>query len=371
MPQRELWMSFIAANKAYENWLRNQCAVVETDLTRKHTRMEEDAFHFLRATCFRWSAQILERLPQLASAPAVLSVGDCHSEYFGTWRDGESRLVWGINDFDDAAEMPYPLDLVRLATSVHLAEKRKVSSKEAAEAILDGYLKGIEQPRPALIDELDNPDKWMREYIEVSDDKRLDFWDELEMLPAADPPPQVAEILKKSLPPHATVEKFAPRPRQGGGSLGRPRYIVVARHRGGRVVREAEALVPSSWDFSHGTASARSRLLTLAKSEYRSPDPFLKVYEQAYVVRRLWPDSRKMDLGEAPGRHLSIMLLQAMGRDIGATHAAAPKETVKGILADLSERSADWLQRAAKSAAGMVKDDHAEWRAGRKSKSNG
>ena len=78
-----------------------------------------------------------------------------------------------------------------------------------------------------------------------------------------------------------------------------------------------------------------------------------------------------MDLGEAPGRHLSIKLLQAMGRDIGATYAAAPKETVKRILADLSERSADWLQRAAKGAASMVKDDHAEWRAGRNGKSNG
>ena len=62
MPQRELWMSFIAANKAYENWLRNQCAVVETDLTRKHTRMEKDAFHFLRATCFT------DRRPEESSA---------------------------------------------------------------------------------------------------------------------------------------------------------------------------------------------------------------------------------------------------------------------------------------------------------------
>ena len=31
-----------------------------------------------------------------------LSVGDLHVENFGTWRDSEGRLIWGINDFDEA-----------------------------------------------------------------------------------------------------------------------------------------------------------------------------------------------------------------------------------------------------------------------------
>ena len=34
--------------------------------------------------------------------PAVLAVGDLHTENFGTWRDAEGRLIWGINDFDEA-----------------------------------------------------------------------------------------------------------------------------------------------------------------------------------------------------------------------------------------------------------------------------
>ena len=83
--------------------------------------MRDSAFAFLRATYWRWAETILEVCPDLANAPAVLAVGDTHLENFGTWHDGEGRLVWGVNDYDEAAEMPYILDLVRLATSATLA----------------------------------------------------------------------------------------------------------------------------------------------------------------------------------------------------------------------------------------------------------
>ena len=68
-------------------------------------------------------------LPRIGDAPSVLAVGDIHIENFGTWRDEEGRLVWGVNDFDEAAEMPYVLDLVRLATSAALALRNGGSSR--------------------------------------------------------------------------------------------------------------------------------------------------------------------------------------------------------------------------------------------------
>ena len=67
---------------------------------------------------------ILNVCPDLANAPSVLAVGDIHLENFGTWRDAEGRLVWGVNDYDEAAEMPYILDLVRLAVSALASSKR-------------------------------------------------------------------------------------------------------------------------------------------------------------------------------------------------------------------------------------------------------
>ena len=110
-------MSFIDENERFEAWLRQQCPVVEDDLKRKHKKMSRDPFSFLRATFFRWSSQIEELCPDLKGAPALLAVGDSHVENFGTWRDSEARLVWGVNDFDDAANIPYVFDLVRLATA--------------------------------------------------------------------------------------------------------------------------------------------------------------------------------------------------------------------------------------------------------------
>ncbi len=111
-------MSFKADNRAYEDVAAGRNATWSSaDLDCKHDRMKKNAFMFLRATFFRWARRIETVCPELAGAPAVLSVGDLHVENFGTWRDAEGRLVWGINDFDEAAEIPYPFDLVRLATS--------------------------------------------------------------------------------------------------------------------------------------------------------------------------------------------------------------------------------------------------------------
>jgi len=44
--------------------------------------------------------------------------------------------VWsgGVNDFDEAAVMPYPLDLVRLAASIRLAPGGSISNQATAVA---------------------------------------------------------------------------------------------------------------------------------------------------------------------------------------------------------------------------------------------
>ncbi len=73
--------------------------------------MTKDVFSFLRATFYRWVVLFPQTCPELAAAPALLGVGDLHVENFGTWRDGEGRLIWGINDFDEACTLAYTSDL--------------------------------------------------------------------------------------------------------------------------------------------------------------------------------------------------------------------------------------------------------------------
>src|SRR5262245_45736128 len=95
------------ATNSYEAWLAQHTRIVEADLRLKHQQMSADIFDFMRATFYRWLELWSERCADLAKAPTVLAVGDLHVENFGTWRDAEGRLVWGINDFDEAFELPY------------------------------------------------------------------------------------------------------------------------------------------------------------------------------------------------------------------------------------------------------------------------
>src|SRR6195256_6741362 len=114
-------MNIVKATKKYEAWLALQTPIVGPDLEIKHEEMAKSVFSFLRATFYRWVQVWPEVCPESYKAPRVLGVGDLHVENFGTWRDSDGRLVWGINDFDEADHYPHTSDLVRLATSALLA----------------------------------------------------------------------------------------------------------------------------------------------------------------------------------------------------------------------------------------------------------
>src|SRR5476649_440414 len=114
-------MNIVQATRQFEAWLRRHIPVVEADLAYKHEQMRADPFLFFRATFYRWAQLWPEHCPTLAQSPEVLAVGDLHIENFGTWRDAEGRLVWGVNDVDEVCRLPYTQDLVRLATSACLA----------------------------------------------------------------------------------------------------------------------------------------------------------------------------------------------------------------------------------------------------------
>src|SRR5262245_19285428 len=136
----------VNATRAYETWLAGHMPLMRSDLRTKHQRMRESAFVFLRATFYRWMQWWPLVCAQAADAPKILAIGDLHLENFGTWRDTEARLNWGVNDFDEAAVLPYTNDLVRLAVSAVLASREEhitISLDAVAEAVLDGYEEGV------------------------------------------------------------------------------------------------------------------------------------------------------------------------------------------------------------------------------------
>src|SRR6187200_311442 len=141
-------MDIVAATREYEDWLaaRLPAPVYQPDLHYKHGRMA-DPFAFFRGTYYRWAQRWAAAAGPLADAPRVLAVGDLHVENFGTWRDADGRLCWGVNDFDEADELPYTNDLVRLATSARFARSSgttDIKTSTACESILAGYRKALE-----------------------------------------------------------------------------------------------------------------------------------------------------------------------------------------------------------------------------------
>ena len=344
---------FVAVNKQYEKWLKERCDLVKSDLHHKHHRMTKNAFVFLRATFYRWATQIETKCPNLKTAPQVHAVGDLHTENFGVWRDADGRLVWGINDFDDADTMPYVYDLVRLTTSAALAGR---SLNQAAAAILHGYQRGLEKPRPTLVLQTA---RWMLPLIRSSGENFYPDLSDPEKCPLATPPDKVVRALRKSLPSHTSSPEFRARLKVGGGGLGRPRYVAIADWQGGLVVREAKAWVPSAWSWAKGRATKPKVFLSEARGANRSPDPILDVRSH-FIIRRLAADSQKIDLGDDPSANLTESVLDAMGFETAAIHATNPA-AVEALERDLIERPKHWLVDAAKTMRAAVEEDHRSW----------
>ena len=117
----------------------------------------------------------------------MLAVGDLHVENFGTWRDTEGRLVWGVNDFDEVAEMPYAVDLVRLVTSAILAQRENglaIDGSSAATAVLDGYSEFLAAGGTPFILEEGHPG--LREMALGAERDPVKFWSKLTALPRRD-----------------------------------------------------------------------------------------------------------------------------------------------------------------------------------------
>ncbi|MCW5745244.1 MAG: DUF2252 family protein [Alphaproteobacteria bacterium] len=351
------------STQAYEDWLRDQLpdAVVAADLKRKHKKMAKNAVAFLRATYWRWAETVLDVCPELAGALPVLAVGDIHLENFGTWRDADGRLVWGVNDYDEAAEMPFVLDLVRLASSALLARRAgDIAADEICRRLAAGYLDGLTAPRPLV---LDRDHKWLRARVIVPERARSAFWDDLgdkkKMKDDTEPPPRFVAALRAAFPEPPATMSIARRV-AGCGSLGRLRLAAVALWRGAPLVREAKALTASAWSRPAGRAVGGILCHTIATGRFRAPDPWTRLHGDV-MVRRLSPNNRKIELKDNRATLLRGRMLQAMGHDLAAIHLGAADRR-EALLADLRQRGKRWLYDAAVKMARAVEAEHAAFK---------
>ena len=352
-------MNIRKASDRYEAWLGRHLTLITEDLKLKHREMRSQPFSFLRATYYRWAQIFPEACDELAKAPKALAVGDLHVENFGTWRDAEGRLIWGINDFDEAWLLPYTHDLVRLATSAQLA-KMGCDAKEGIGAILKGYREGAAAGgRPFALAEHHSA---LRHMATTRLHDVAAYWEKLLGLPQlkTKPPAGASKAIDRMMPERRLPWRLAHRV-AGLGSLGRERYLAVAQWRGGSVAREAKALAPSAcvWAAA-GKGTAPIRYQEILERAVRCPDPFVRL-QKRWIVRRLAPDCSRIELAALPAERDSLRLLQAMGWETANIHLGTLAPRV--LLEDLKKRPRGWLFQAARRMEQAVLTDFADYSA--------
>jgi len=356
-------MNVVKATRQFEDWLGHHTDIVKKDLDFKHTNMKAAVFPFLRATYYRWAQVWPQVCPELAKSPHVLAVGDLHVENFGTWRDVEGRLIWGVNDFDEAYPMAYANDLVRLAVSAHLASEvghLPLKRKDICDTILGGYRDGLRsEGKPFVLEE--NND-WLRQ-IAVSELRDpVHFWAKMDALPTvkSGAPLSAIDAIEHLMPSRDLSYRLTHRI-AGLGSLGHQRYVALSEWHGGRIAREAKALVSSACYWACGHEGPSDILYQMIVSRaVRCLDPFVQLRGR-WIVRRLSPHCSRIELTTLKAHAAETRLLHAMGYETANVHLGT-RSARKTILRHMERQKGKWLHNATEKMLGAVREDWRVWK---------
>jgi uncharacterized protein (DUF2252 family) len=359
-------MSIHSATQSFETWIASQVGLDRGDLRHKHTAMGAGPFPFLRATYYYWAQRFPKVCPELAKAPTVVAVGDLHIENYGTWRDNWGRMVWGINDFDEAYPRPYTHDLVRLATSALLAARHTglaAKSRGICECLLGDYRSGLKAGGRPFVAGAEH--SWVLQIQRAKSRDPIEFWKRYRKMPRVRTvPAEATRLLEATAPaPHlrpTIVHRIA-----GMGNLGKPRYTAISEWHGAPAAWEVKALTLSAaaWASNQKRGPFYRQIISRA---VRTPDPSVHVAD-AWISRRLAPDCQRIELAAITDLLQEKILLTAMGFELANVHLGSTK-SIAAVQKDLRHRPANWLRNAAK----LMRDDTiTAWEAWQKRKPAG
>ena len=355
-------MNIFKATADFERWLAKRLPIIRQDIALKHTHMAEAVFPFFRATFYRWLQHWPEVCTDLAKAPTVLAIGDLHVENFGTWRDEEGRLIWGVNDLDEAWPASYALDLVRLTTSAFLAiagEHLGLTRRVAAEAIEEGYRDSLAAGGKAFV--LAEHHQWLRLLATSKLRDPVRFWEKMQQCaPLTAKPPQEARKLIEESFPQPRREYLLKRRIAGLGSLGHPRILALSSWQGAFIAREAKGIRTSAWAWCRGISSDEIYGAKLVESAIRVKDPCVH-FRGHWLVRRLAPDCSRIELASLPRERDEARLLYDMGWETANMHFGSPK-AIPNVKHDLDARRGKWLHKASKAMFKITLKDWETWR---------
>jgi hypothetical protein len=234
-----------------------------------------------------------------------------------------------------------------------------IKEKDICDSILDGYRESMREKGRAFV--LGENNKWLRQIAENELRDPVRFWTKMDGLPTwkGEVPVSALEAIEHLLPARDISFRIAHRV-AGLGSLGHQRFVAIAEWHGGRIAREAKALVSSAcyWASDHAGPTEILYQAIISRA-VRCPDPFVQLRGR-WIVRRLGPHCSRIEIvtmGEsAPALHL----LHAMGWETANIHLGSPARKV--ILSNLERQKAKWLHQATADMLKAVRSDWETWK---------
>jgi uncharacterized protein (DUF2252 family) len=374
-------------------------------LARKYALMAASPFAFYRGSCELFFDTWPKRSP-LDHTPPVWACGDLHFENFGSYK-GDNRLVYfDLNDFDEAALLPFGWELTRFVGSV-LVGASAIGAKKSdamalarcyldafAEALASGKARWLERETASgmareLLDavRLRKRKKLIAKRTEMRGGRRRLVIDGEKTLAATKSEAKraraiVAKIAKSDAHREFFTVLDVARRIAGTGSLGLDRWVVLVEGNGGPAghylidVKEARPSAPAAHSRYRQPrwASDAARIVAVQQRVQAVMPALLHAVTNggsSFVVRELQPSQDRLRLESANAdvaRLREAMTAMAQLTAWGALRAGGRQgsATIDELLAFAAERrwKAEVLDTARRVAAQTLMD-WKEFRAGR------
>ena len=387
----------------------------------KFRKMAADPFAFYRGSACVFYADIVERKDRWADerTSRVWIQGDLHAENFGTYMDGAGKLIFDVNDFDEAFVGHFTWDLQRFAASIALMCWQKALSDEIIRnlitTLVESYLEQVRwflqtdddstfslnldtargavrsaledarlSTRAAMLDRMTRVDESDRRFRESHGVRRLDKAEYAKVNAAFEAYQDAIPKSKRFREVAYDVKDIVGRTGFGIGSAGLPSYnvlvegfnqaldndIVLSMKQGNvaapsRVVDDEEV---HNYFKHHGHRTAVSQRALQAHA-----DPLLGYTEidgTGFVVAELSPYEADLDWTELTEPDELTEVIEQLGRAVAKVHCVGDadsdqdlvkfqtEDAIVEVIADHDDEFVDDMVSFGLDYAETVRDDH-------------
>jgi uncharacterized protein (DUF2252 family) len=350
----------------------------------KYDKMKKDSFSFFRGSCHLFH----EDWPvgtKIDRAPQLFICGDLHLENFGTYKEADRQVYFGINDFDEGMYASMTRDITRLSVSVLLVGKmlglKKVDRAALVTNLLNNYrqtlltrqhqnlkeAKGIVRDllvKSANRSRLD----LLKKYLGDIDSDKLQEKDDKILAIENSRKEQVLAVYRDWAKQQSRSEFYEcldiKQRLAGLGSLGVDRYLLLVVGKG-KEQRYLLDLKEQPTTTSANSWSSPAQRVLMVQSLRQSPVPALlgelSINQKSFTLRELQPSQDKIT---CDAENINQDDLQQLVKTVGQVTAWSHLQTDK--LAEILDYAAGdkWCSVVLEYAVGyaqQVKADHQEF----------